>query len=364
MNKGTVLTIEKKWAIIFTKDCQLIKIPLRPDITVGREIQINTTKADARFITQYRQLKPALIAATLVVLLAVSVLWGRGLIYQPVYAQMSIDVHSSLELALNRQMQVMSVAALNQETVQLMEGQNFKGLTWQEAVNRWTEILRANNQFQNQTMLISAVLPENAEKLKTQLLNMEGNYYQGPLTGVCVRVIYSNDPVVAKAAQQNGLSIGRQMLLNQAQVQNQNWNKSSIADAPLGELIQALLQKGEENQTHLTERVTQSLSEPSSPTESSQTNRETIRETNRQSSQDGTGTGTSKSTSKNTSTSSQQTNQGTSQTTSRETTRNGTSGTSTRSGSQQTSQYASQPSSQPGNNGTGSSSQQASKTMN
>ena len=134
-------------------------------------------------------------------------------------------------------------------------------MNWQEAVRRWTEILQQSNQNQVQTMLISAVMPEYAEQLKTQLLNLDGINNFGALAGVQVRVMYSNDQSVVAEANQNGLSIGRQMLLNQARVQNQNWDKTSIADAPLGDLIQKLLQDRDQNQTKLTERITQSISD-------------------------------------------------------------------------------------------------------
>jgi hypothetical protein len=341
MNKGTILRLSKKRATIFTQDCQLVAVPRDPRMVVGKEIHMETKVKTNPEIVYSRHFKPAMIAASLVLLIAVILLFSQGLLFSPVYAQISIDVNPSLEMNLNRHLEVISVRAMNEEAVRLMANQNFNGLPWQQAVERWTEILRASNQVQVQNMLISAVMPENAEQLRTQLMDMNGNSNQGALAGVVVRAIYTYDQALAKEANRNGLSIGRQMLLNQARVQNQNWDEKSIADAPLGELVQALLQNGEANQTRLTERATQSLSERATPASSTETNRETNREsgnetqqttnqeteqtTNRVTNQDGTSTGTG----------SQYRNQETNQVTNQNSSENGT---AAGSGTRQTSQ--------------------------
>jgi ABC-type proline/glycine betaine transport system ATPase subunit len=69
-------------------------------------------------------------------------------------------------------------------------------------------------------MFLSAVMPEEAVALKTQLMKME-------------------------------------------ETQNQNYNCENISNTPLDELIQELLKNQDRNQTRLTERKTQFLSDPS-----------------------------------------------------------------------------------------------------
>jgi hypothetical protein len=278
MKTGTILSIDQKYAYVFTSDCHMVKLQWQPDMAVGKEISMDTVAVNAKPAVNSRRLKFSLAAACLVLLLAVGLILGQGLLTSPVYATLSIDVNPSLELSLNKQLEVYSVKAMNEDAAQLLKGQDLSGLNWQEAIKRWTEILQQSNQVQVQTMLIAAVMPENAEQLKTQLLSMDGNNNQGVLAGVQVRVIYSNDQSVVYDANQNGLSIGRQMLLNQARVQNQNWDKTSIADAPLGDLIQKLLRDRDQNQNKLTERTTQSVSDQtgeSTPAGSTETNRET-----------------------------------------------------------------------------------------
>ena len=283
MKTGTILSMDQKYAYVFTSDCHMVKLHWQPGMTVGKEINMETSATLVKPAYNSRRLRLSLAAACLVLLLAVSLILGQGLLANPVYATLSIDVNPSLELSLNKQLEVISVKAMNEETVGLLAGQDLIGLNWQEAIQRWAQILGQSNQYQVQTMLISAVMPESAEQLRSQLLVMDGSNNSGVLAGVQVRVIYSNDQSVVSQAKQNELSIGRQMLLNQSRAQNQNWDEASIADAPLGDLIQKLLRDREQNQTHLTQRTTESASDQtgeSTPAGSTETNRETNRETN------------------------------------------------------------------------------------
>jgi len=281
MKMGTILSIDQKYAYVFTSDCRMVKLLWQPDMAVGKEINMDTAFAEVKPAVHKRRLRFTLAAACLVLLLAAGLILSQGLLTSSVYAVLSIDVNPSLDLSLDKQLTVISCKAMNDDAVQLLKGQDLTGMAWQDAVTSWTEILRQSNQVTVQTMLISAVMPENADLLRTQLLSLDGSGNPGVLAGVQVRVIYSNDQSVLAEANQNNLSIGRQMLLNQARVQNENWDKTSIADAPLGDLIQKLLRDRDRNQTRLTDRTTQSLSDQTGESASSG-NAETNRETNRQ----------------------------------------------------------------------------------
>ncbi len=276
MKTGTIVGIDRKHAHVFTSDCRMVKLQWQPDMVVGKEIMMEPTNITPAPVARNRRLQFSLAAACLVLLLVVGLIFGQGLITSPVYATLSIDVNPSLELSLDRDLNVLSVKALNDDATQLLAGHNLTGLYWQDAVNTWAEILKASNQVQVDTMLISAVMPEDAIQLKTQLLAMEGTVNQGVLSNIEVRAIYSNDAALVGQASQNGLSIGRQMLLNQALVQNQNWDENSIENAPLGELIQNLLQNQEQNQTGIGGKTTQSAAEQTgASTGITETNRET-----------------------------------------------------------------------------------------
>ena len=274
MNKGMIMNIGRRTATVFTSDCRIIKVKYQPDMIRGHEYDLDQIERMPER-TVNRRLVPALLAVCLVALIVGGVLFS-GLIPQPVYATLSIDVNPSIEFALNRDLEVIRTRAINEEARQLMANHEFTGLYWQEAVRQWAQVLKAQNTIQVQNMLISAVLPDGATELKNQLIAMEGLENQGDLSQIQVRVIYSSDHDVAGQAVQNGLSIGRQMLLNQAKSQGENYDANAIAQARLGELVGQLLQKGDHDQTRLTSRETQSLSEATGATE---TQRETNRET-------------------------------------------------------------------------------------
>lgn len=278
MKKGMILNISRQTATVFTDDCRVIKVRHRPDMVRGQEYDLDRMSLAPARTVGFRRLAPALVAACLVLLLVGGVLFS-GVLADPVYAVLSIDVNPSLELSLNRDLNVIKVRAINEDAQRLLNSHDFTGLSWQEALRQWTKILQAQNTIQVENMLISAILPDSATMLKEQLVNMEQTSNNGEFDHIQIRVIYSSDNAVATQAAQNGLSVGRQMLLNQSDAQGQNYNANSIAQARLGELVGQLLQNGDHDQTRMTIRETQSLSDATGATE---TNRETNRETNQE----------------------------------------------------------------------------------
>jgi hypothetical protein len=252
MSKGVVLRIDRKWSYVFTTGSELVKMHVQPQHAVGKEVIMETERKQSRKAVLSRRWVPALVTAALVFLVGFGLVFGQGLIAQPVYATMSIDINPSLELSLDRELKVLSVRAMNQDAEQVLSKVQLKGLYWKTAVERWVEAVRATNQFQIETMLVSAVLPEDALQLKTELQTMQENPGTGVMANIQVRTLYTADRAVTTVAQQNGLSVGRQMLLTQSEVQNQNYDAAGIENAPLGDLIQTLLQTREMDQTGYT----------------------------------------------------------------------------------------------------------------
>ncbi len=251
MNTGIVLNMDRKWAYVMTSDCRMVRVHAKPHMTIGREIRMETEIARDVRPAPTRRMKLAWAMAPLAVILVLGLVFGQGILFNPVYARLSIDINPSLEMALNRNLEVVSVQAMNQEAKQVLEGLAFKfrGLQWEDAMGKWVEAVRAKLQIQVQTVLVSAVMPEDAVQLRTRLQEIEGTQNEGALKGIQVRAIYSYNGEVANEANRNGLSVGRQMLLDQARRQNRNYDEAEIAEAPVGDLIQALLQNQEQNQT-------------------------------------------------------------------------------------------------------------------
>ena len=254
MSKGIVMSLERNRAVIFTDDCRLVRVPLEPHHAVGKEIFMNQKEAPRAAVRTPSRLRPLRFAAAaaLAIAVALGVLFAPGVLPAPVYASISIDVNPSLELQLNRELRVVAALAMNEDAKQILEGLALKGLPWTDAVARWIEAIRTKTTLQVQEMLVSAVLPEDAVALRTQLLAMEGTAAEGTLAGIQVRAIYSNDLAVATQAAQNGLSVGRQMLLTQSELQEQTWTRATIGGASLGDLVGTLLRTQERDMTRYT----------------------------------------------------------------------------------------------------------------
>ena len=250
MKIGMVMSIEKKWAYVFTENCQIMKVASRPQMALGQEVELPAVgKLE---IWTRRRAALAAVAALLVLILALGILVGTGNFLSPVYATLSIDINPGIEMDLNRALTVIQVRAMNEQSAFLLNGCNYTGMHWEEAVKQWTLVVATQQSNPLHLVLVSAVLPEGAASLQARLLQLTEQIQLEVHQQVQVRVVYSHDVNVRKMARLNGLTIGRQMLLNQSLAREQSWNAESISNAPLGELVRDLLHEADYDQTGLT----------------------------------------------------------------------------------------------------------------
>ena len=291
MNKATIISLDKKWAYIFTQDCGLRKIAANADMSLGQEILLpekqtfpaeQTRTEPARL----RRLRPALIALSLILLVSMGVWFGVSPLTQPVYATVSIDVNPSLQLNLNQDLVVTTVNPMNDEARQLLSGIKLKGMDWQEAVYRWSEQL--GQHYQTDMVLVSVVMPTHENRLREQLIRLEEAPLRGLTGSVQVRTLFSYNPEVTAAAKENNLSVGRQMLYNQARARHMNYDEEDIRGSGLGELVGTLLQSNEHDQTDMA--VARKAGNPTETIDPQETNSETNRETERETQRETTGT--------------------------------------------------------------------------
>lgn len=130
MKKGMILTTNRKWATVFTEDCQLEKLPIQPHMAAGKEIILNMQENTTRAPQYTRRFKPALVAASFVLVLAMTLLLSQGLFLNPVYATVSVDINPSVQFSVNRNLEVVEVKAMNQEAAGLLEGVVFQNMGW------------------------------------------------------------------------------------------------------------------------------------------------------------------------------------------------------------------------------------------
>lgn len=266
MIKGTVISVEESMASVMTEDCRVVRIPVHPGIVIGKEITMKKKEEKTVNPTASKKRIAFLVAAAVLLIVGGAVLAQYIIGTQTEYARISVDVNPSVEFTIARNLKVLSVEAMNEDAEAYLEGKNYAGMPWDEAVEDWIATLRAGNHMEMNNVLISGVFPEDAERIREQLMLFENQGETAAMEGLNVRVIYSNDSAVKKQAQGNELSVGRQMLLNQSKVQNKEWNEQNIAKAGLGELVGALLGDKQQDQTRINERLSESSGQGGDPT--------------------------------------------------------------------------------------------------
>jgi len=250
MNRGVVLSIDSAYAIVFTRDCHLVKIPPRQGLRLGQEVSLVTPKDKAH--ERSHILRPLVAIAAALFAIVAGVLISQSILATRTYAVLSVDVNPSLQFSLNQDLLVMDVDALNEDASRLLIKEDYKGLTWQEAVDKWVICLQENGYDEIADVLVSAVMPEKDTALKTQLMVFKETAGEGEGSQMQFHVIYSNDGGVSETAKKNGLSVGMQMIVNQSAAQNGPWTADNVKAASLGELVSVLAQNGEMDQTQVT----------------------------------------------------------------------------------------------------------------
>ena len=257
MRKGTVLSIENDVAIVFTDDCGLIRVPFGPDMAIGREIMLAETAVEPvrRAATRIQFWKPALAAALLLFVVTAGLWFGQGRWPLAAYARISVDVNPGIELVLDRRLAVREVLIFDEGARQLAAGVQLKGLDWREAIEQWAGVLIEERSEKLERMLLGVTLSQHDEAFLTQLREMAGTANAGALAGVEVWVLYATDPDVARLAETNGLSVGRQMVLHLAMDQQMGWGIDQVATAPLSDLVDLISADADPDQDPVMARI-------------------------------------------------------------------------------------------------------------
>ena len=250
MNRGIILSLDNTSAIMFTSDCRLVRVPSRKAISLGQEIIVDSPKESYR--SGSRVMRPVLAFAAAVFAIIAGFIITQSILNARTYAVLSVDVNPSLQFSINKDFMVTNVEALNADASRLLIKENYKGLTWQEAVDRWLLCLEQNGYEEIGDVLISAVMPEKDTLLKSQLMLLKETSGNGEGSGIRLHIIYSHDGSVAETARKNGLSVGMQMIVNRSAAQQGPWNAENVKATSLGELVRILAQSGEMDQTRIT----------------------------------------------------------------------------------------------------------------
>ncbi|QYR22853.1 anti-sigma factor domain-containing protein [Paenibacillus sp. sptzw28] len=139
MNRGIVIEIGKRHAIVLTPDGQFRKVPARRNTAVGEEINFSQ-----RELARPRGLYSIGIAAAAVMLLLfIPFLMKQYGTQKPVAAYLTMDINPSVELGVDDTDRVVELRALNKDGAAVISSVKFKGLPVDQVAGQIIEHVEA-----------------------------------------------------------------------------------------------------------------------------------------------------------------------------------------------------------------------------
>lgn len=211
--RALVLEIKKKTCLVMTEDGDFREAALQPGINPGQEIMIPVKR---RFV----YLKPWLVAASLVVMLAAAGMY-RDWLSPAVAAYVSLDINPSVELALDRNLIVTGAEGLDQGGEKLLHEVKVKGMPLDTAVDKLLAAAINDNYISEgkENIILTTVTvkgnqsrPVDGDKLMQAI--------ERPLKKAQIRaevVVGNAPPEIRDSAHNQGLSTGRYLMYLEAE---------------------------------------------------------------------------------------------------------------------------------------------------
>jgi len=162
--KGSILELNGKKAIVMTDNCDFVTVKRQQDMAIGQERRFNNLdlyKAKKNYIKYM-----ALAASVCLVLLSYFMF---SQVYMPgtVFAYVDIDINPSIELTVNKNIQVIDAKPLNEDAKTLLEELKLKKLPLKQAV---TEVINESEKLgyiktdKGNAILVSSALAKEDNK--------------------------------------------------------------------------------------------------------------------------------------------------------------------------------------------------------
>lgn len=279
MYKGIVMSTDSEYAYIFTEKCQLVKVALEPKHLIGSEVSLSVEQVEAaaeyseersdtrsvrEFLPENRIyenvtgkrktryfFRTAAVAATLVLVMLTAFFAVRNMRPAAVFATVSVDINPSLNLDINRNLEVLDAVALDGQTAGILEEVDLTGMSLQEAVVRWVNYLAEEKNIKSEDILIAGVINRQNTSLAQQLTKLESDLANQIAIEeqVRIRVIFSYDKKLEDRAYNNNLSIGRQLIYENSIGSDSELNHDNAAQNRIGQMIDEFVEKGDHDWT-------------------------------------------------------------------------------------------------------------------
>lgn len=249
---GTIIEINNKKTFVFTMDCGVVTLRTREEYILGQQITFTKRDKYPELVLSVSKRTMAIAAAFLVLVAstatASSFLHNKdqsGFDTVPT-ALVSVDINPSIEVSINKDEEIVSAQAKNEDGTKLLESLD---LTHKKLVDGVNEIIAAAKDMgyldeSRKVVLVSATLydsagsdtsTEYAAQLKDILGRLETESDSADLL-----TVYIDDSAIIKEAKDNDLSIGKELLYEYAQTQDAPLTAADIRSASLSELLDKL----------------------------------------------------------------------------------------------------------------------------
>jgi hypothetical protein len=232
--RGLIAKIKDNYCIVVTREGAYKKVPVPAG---GARPGMEISYRDYAF---YPLLKPLMLAASILVLLFSLTLF-RQAVLPPAAAYVSLDINPSLEMTVNRDMQVIEVSFFNDDGIDLVQEAELEGKTLYEALDTLVRNAIDRNYIKpdQKNLMISTVTAASADTTELDPIKLqqalESAIAAGGFTGE-VRVYQVADEV-RTMAKQNGLSPGKFVLYEQAKETGAKVTVQEIKQNSVRELV-------------------------------------------------------------------------------------------------------------------------------
>lgn len=215
MNRGVVMEVGKKEAVVMTADGRFVKVPLQQNVQVGEEIRFQsavTERSKPKKLIWYA----GAVAAILLFILPVFMLVQST--DHTVVAYVSMDVNPSIEIGIDQDKLVRELHALNKDGEAIVAAVDFEGKSLEKVVAALTKKLaeshyldEADKDIVITSLLLSEQIPSEFEAVLSDQMDQAIQMTLTQLTTkLTANVTTLSVPVeLREAASANGISSGK-----------------------------------------------------------------------------------------------------------------------------------------------------------
>ncbi len=242
-HKGTVFKVKPQSLILMTGDFEFKEIKKRASVKIGQEVLFD----DHDIISPHQHNRRWLaLAASLLIFVLFSSALLQEILVPDVYAYVGMDINPSLELALDKKLEVIQAEARNEDAQKVLQGLSLQGLNLKAAVDTILESCSNQGYINNSTShivistTINATSVENNVKpanLEAQVLSYTKGQLEKKQAEVNVYVVKVNEEEREEALNK-GVSAGKYHLWNKSRENGVELDLEKINAQSMGSIVQ------------------------------------------------------------------------------------------------------------------------------